>query len=178
MGTIVKHARIKGRSLRDAFSQLQREDEEESGNNIYSGGWNNCQGLREVSKEEFDRRSKNEDVSKHESGIAYCVKKPISNTNKVKTEVQNFPVQGVRKWITKYVIYQVTWEPVEKGSYTTQTEAIKKARELCEKNPDNRYDILIEKRLEKGSQKCATITYKKSTKEADGVWEIMGAMSY
>lgn len=177
MGSITKHTIIRGRSLKEAFSKLQRDDEEENGNDIYSGSWSNCQGLILVSKAEFDRRAKHEDVSKHEAGIAKCLKEPVGNTNKIKTEVQNFPVKGTRKWITKYVIYNA-WEANEKGAYLTQTEAITKARALCEKNPDKRYDVVIEKQLENGSQKCATITYKKSTKEADGEWEIMGAMSY
>ena len=39
MGTIVKQRRITGRSLKEAFRELQDDDRDELGNDSYSGGW-------------------------------------------------------------------------------------------------------------------------------------------
>ena len=172
MGAIDKEARIYGRTLSAAFKNIQDADEEESGTDIYSGGWNNISGVREVDKKTFD----NYEPSKHEPAVALCIKKPIGNDMKVKTTVTNFPNTGTRKWVTKYQVDDVKWGNVI-ISEDKQADAIKKARALVEKNPDWELEVYIAKELQT-STKVAKINYKKASKERHGVWEIKGCASY
>ncbi len=176
MGTIQRRATISGKTLQEAFQKLQAGDKAEKGDDIYSGGWNNCCGIREVSPEKFDRR---DDINKHEGAIAKCIKKPIGNKNKIKTVVTNFPVKGARKWETKYEATSDTkgWDTII-VSETKQAEAIKKVRDYVGKHPDETIDLHIVKVLKDVDSKVATINYKKSSAERYGVWEIFGAMSY
>jgi hypothetical protein len=178
MGAIQKRARISGRNLETAFQVLMDEAEEEGGNDIYSGGWNNSTGVREVSHKEFDKVDENDNISKHEPAIAKCVRKPIGNKNKIKTVVTNFPVQGARKWETRYQA-EITrpWSQVI-VSETKQAEAIKKARAYVEKNPDVQLTLNIVKVLVGAKPKVAEINYKPTSNEADGEWDVFGCMSY
>ena len=176
MGTISKRAKITGRTLQTAFKKLQDSDREEKGDDIYSGGWNNCSGIREVTPEKFNAIN---EMDKHSGAIAKCVCKPIVNSNKIKTTVTNFPVSGARKWVTKYVaisyMHGYTQQVV---SELKQADAIKKARAFVEKYPDEVLTVEIVKVLEGQKAKVAEISYKKSVTERDGQWEIFGAMSY
>ena len=176
MGAIERQATIEGRDLQSAFLLLQEEDREESGSDIYSGGWNNSTGVREVSKKEYHDYLIN-GVTKHEPAVAWCITKPIENNMKTKTTVTNFPAKGTRKWVTRYEVRHPEWGNViiceEK-----QADAIKKARSLVERNPDLALEVLITKRLASGETKVAEINYKSSSKERDGVWEVNGTMPY
>lgn len=176
MGAIRKQAKISGRTLGEAFKKLQDSDEREIGEDIYSGGWNNCAGIREISASEFDKRLKEENISKFEGAIAKCLKKPVSNDSKIKTSVENFPNKGARKWETRYIAEESKWGR-EVINEVSQTLAIKKARKYVETHPEERLNIIITKQLST-SAKVATISYKKSSKEADGVWEVYGEMNY
>jgi hypothetical protein len=175
MGTIVKREQISGKNLKEAFKALQDDSRDYYGHDIYSGGWNNCVGVKEVSKERFDEVDRTEDISKHENAVAYCVNKPVLNTNKIKTSVTNYPQKGKREWETRYVAtgsggIRVLNKP-------TQKEAIDEARKYVEKHPNESLTISIIKQL-KTSDVVATINYKKSNTEKDGVWEVIGAMPY
>lgn len=172
MGTITKTARISGRTLQEAFSNLQDSCREEYGDDIYNGQWNNCQGIVEVSTKEYDNT---EDITKHQPAIAKCIRKPKPNNNTIKTQVENFPNKGARKWVTMYVAKG------EYGEYIVKEEkqaiAIKKARAYVEKHPDKTINLHIVKMLVGGETRVAKITYKPSKTEAKGEWEIYGAMS-
>lgn len=173
MGAIGKEARIKGRTLEIAFRRLQNEDENEYGHDTYSGGWNNSQGVREVSAKEFE-----EDTNKFEPGFALCVQKPIYNTNTIKTEVNRHPNKEARNWITKYVARPTNGSDTYVGiSEDKLANAITKARVFVEKNPDTPLSIHITKELQ-STTLCADIKYKRSTKERDGIWEIKGTLPY
>lgn len=186
MGTIVKQDRISGPTLEEAFRKLQEEDNYESGHDIYSGSWGNCvNGIKEVSAEEFDRKAQSGDISKHEPAIAKCVQKPIKNPNKIKTEVLRHPNSGTRKWKTVYVAvpddhYSASRYPIINIMEDKQADAITKAREYVEKHPKVSLRIQIGKKLigEGGEELVAEVRYKSSSKERDGIWEIMGGMSY
>ncbi len=177
MGAIQRYATIKGKTLDEAFKELQREDELERGRDCYSGGWNLASNVVEVSSKVFDRRHSDSDITKHEPAIAKCIRKPIRNTNAIKTRVTNYPNKGTRKWVTKYVGYSGFPMPSPVVCEDSQAKAIQKAREYVEKNPNSRVTIDIEKHLE-GKQRVAEIHYKPSSKEADGEWEVFGCMSY
>lgn len=172
MGGIQKEFSITGKSLELAFAKLQENDRDERGSDYYSGGWNNAQGVVEVSKKKFD----NGHPSKHEPVWALCLSKPVGNNMKVKTKVTNYPAKGTRKWITKYEVEH----PVRGNvivSELKQVDAIKKARELVEKNPDWDLSVHLVKKLT-SSSRVADIEYKKSSKEKDGYWEIKGVLPY
>jgi hypothetical protein len=135
-------------------------------------------GMISVSKEYYEKHAN--DVTKHEDAIAYCRVKPIGNDNKVKTEVIRYPNHGARKWVTRYVAkprYSDTKQHIEAE---TLQECIAKARAYVDKNPEERLDIIITKKLlgKEDSNLCAEIKYKPSSKERDGEWDIAGAMSW
>ena len=173
MGGIRKEANIKGRTLAEAFEKLQDSDKEELGNDYYNGGWNNASGIKEVSRDEFE----NGNPYKHEDVWALCTRKPVENNMKVKTTVTNFPAKGTRKWVTKYVVDDPRWGGCI-VSELKQSDAIKKARNLVEKNPSWRLDVYITKELEAQDSKVAKINYKKSSKEKDGNWYIKALLPY
>lgn len=172
MGAIHKKNSIQGRDLRTAFKELQDSDREELGHDYYSGGWNNAQGIVEVSKKKFDSG----EPSKHEPAWAWCTHKPVGNDMKIKTKVINYPAKGTRKWVTKYEVEH----PIHGNvivSELKQGDAIKKARKLVEKNPDWDLSVHLVKKLT-SSSRVADIEYKKSSKERDGVWEVSGVLPY
>ena len=173
MGAIHKEDRITGRTLTEAFKYLQDSDREELGNDYYNGGWNNAQGIIEVSKAKFDSG----EPSKHEAAWALCTRKPVENNMKTKTTVTNFPAKGARKWVTMYEATDRRYMNVY-ASEEKQTLAIKKARVIVEKNPDLVLDIHIVKKLINSSTKVADIKYKKSSTEKDGSWDIKGYLPF
>lgn len=172
MGAISKEDSIQGRTLAIAFKELQDSDREELGNDSYSGGWNNAQGVIEVSKKKFDSG----EPDKHEPAWALCTHKPVGNNMKVKTKVINYPVKGTRVWLTKYQVQHPDTGSVI-VSLNKQADAIKKARELVEENPGWRLSVVISKRLT-SSSRVADVEYKKSSKERDGKWEVKGCLAY
>ena len=172
MGAISKEDSIEGRDLATAFKELQDNDRDELGNDYYSGGWNNSQGIVEVSQSKFESG----DPSKHEPAWAWCTHKPVENNMKIKTKVINYPAKGTRKWVTKYEVEH----PVHGNliiSETKQADAISKARKLVEKNPDWDLSVFISKVLSSDAR-VADIEYKKSSKERSGRWEIKGTLPY
>jgi len=172
MGGIHQEASINGKSLQLAFAKLQEEDRDEYGSDYYSGGWNNAQGVVDVSRTKFNSGV----PSKHEPVWALCISKPVKNTMKVKTKVTNYPAKGTRQWVTRYQVEH----PVHGNvivSELKQADAIKKARELVEQNPDWDLSVFISKRLTSDSR-VADIEYKKSSKEKDGHWKIKGVLPY
>lgn len=173
MGAIQKEDTITGRDLKTAFKRLQDLDREELGSDSYNGGWNNAQGVTEVSKEKFD----NYEPEKWEEAWAYCVQKPIGNDMKTKTTVTNYPAKGTRKWVTKYMVDDPRWQGTIIEEYK-QADAIKKARALVEKNPEWKLKVYIAKVLEQHQPLVAEISYKKSSKERDGRWEVKGTLPY
>ena len=178
MGAIDKEARIRGNSLGVAFQELQDEDREENGTDTYSGGWNNSDGVREVSASEF-KNTDIADMDKWGNAIAVCIKKPIKNSNKVKTKVKAFPNVGARVWETIYVVRLNSFKESFTGlSDKSQTQAIKKARAYVEKHPETSAYIEITKVLTKGVSKVAEIEYKKSNNERGGIWDIKGVVPY
>jgi hypothetical protein len=174
MGAITKEDTITGRDLKTAFKKLQDSDREELGNDYYNGSWHNAQGVVEVSRSKFYG---DDEPSKHEPAWVLCTQKPIGNDMKTKTTVTNFPANGTRKWVTKYEVTHPEWGNVV-VSELKQGDAIKKARELVEKNPDWELTVTINKRITKQPNKVAEINYKKSSKEKDGRWEIKGCLAY
>jgi hypothetical protein len=73
----------------------------------------------------------------------YCVEQPITNKNKVKSQVDVTPQKGTRKWETVYKAV-TTWDQREVARDKSQTVCIKKARAFVEANPDVSLKVIEE----------------------------------
>ena len=181
MGAISIEVTGYGRDIREAFSNAQEEAEEQYGNDSYNGAINNCSLIGDYTSK---RPTMHPDelaelilskTNKREV-IGYCLQQPKLNENKIKTQVQNFPQEGARKWVTIYKA--VDWYGKEVVRDKTQTGCIKKARAYVEKHTNTRLDIIICKELETGNSKCATISYKPAAGERLGKYLFIGMASY
>jgi hypothetical protein len=101
------------------------------------------------------------------------IQQPVSNKNKVKSQVDVTPQKGTRKWETVYKAV-TSWEQEEIARDKSQTVCIKKARAYVEANPDASVKVIIAKVLTEGITQCATVTYKKSTTEKLGLYKFVG----
>lgn len=172
-----------GKDVKSAYSRAVENAEEEYGHQEgYSGQINSSSGYRDVTRE-FKASGKSmaqfmndamDKLSKHQGAQAICIQEPISNSNKIKTQVDHIVTPGTKKWILKYVVY--SWDN-KIGAFNTKGEAVKKAREYTEKNQTST-SIVMEKHLEKGSLTVAKVTYKKASNERDGKWVFFGWASY
>ena len=68
----------------------------------------------------------------------------------------------------------ITWDQREIARDKSQTVCIKKARTYVESNPEVNVKVIIAKELIEGNSQCATITYKKATKEKLGLYKFIG----
>ena len=126
-----------------------------------------------MSKSKFDSG----EPSKFEPAWAWCTNRPIGNNMKTKTTVTNYPIKETRKWVTVYEARDRRYMNVY-VSEEKQTLAIKKARQIVEKDPTLNLEIHIVKKLINSNTKVAEINYKKSSKERDGRWEVKGCLPY
>ena len=102
---------------------------------------------------------------------AICVRQPVGNKNKTKSQVEHVVTPGTKKWVLKYVVYDDGLRMIT--SCDTKGEAVTKARAYTEKHQSSTY-ICMEKSLDKGNKTVARITYKKSPTERDGEWIFFG----
>ena len=103
--------------------------------------------------------------------LAICVKQPVGNKNKTKSQVEHIVTPGTKKWVLKYVAYNYHGHKLE--SFATKGDAIVFARLRVQKTQEV-ITIKMEKVLEKGSPNVAIVTYKKSPTERDGEWIFFG----
>lgn len=167
MGAETRYAKAKGISLKQAWEDLVEEDVYDRGHEYYGGNFGTCDFPRLVKKFSDDLRKGEVE--------AICIKEPIPNTNKIKTEVENFPCKTTREWITEY--YGVTWiDRKEVCLDESQVKCIEKARAYVEKNPFEGVEIHIRKKLKNLPTKVAKIKYKKSTTEQLGEWKFFAVV--
>jgi hypothetical protein len=103
--------------------------------------------------------------------VGICVQEPVLNKNKIKTVVKNEVQKGTRKWQLMYVVYD--YNSVKSiASYSTKTDAIKKAREYTE-STQRTTTINVEK-CSPTPSRVAKIEYKRSDKEAPGEYVFFG----
>ena len=102
---------------------------------------------------------------------AICLRQPVGNKNKTKSQVEHVVTPGTKKWVLKYVVYDDGLRMIT--SCDTKGEAVTKARAYTEKHQSSTY-ICMEKSLDKGNKTVARITYKKSPTERDGEWIFFG----
>lgn len=167
----------RGRSAKDVFTRLQDAAQREYGDDCYNGTISTVPGFRDItnewktSKKTLDAfvHIKLENANKYDC-FAICTHQPVTNNNKIKSQVEHIVTPGTKKWVLKYVVYDFD---NQLGSYLTKGDAVKAARAHTEKT-FKRTTISMEKKLEKGSSEVAKITYKKSSEEKDGQWVFFG----
>jgi hypothetical protein len=163
----------RGKSAKDVFTKLQDAAEREYGYDSYNGTISTVPGFRDLtnewktSKKDVDRfiRERFENANKYDC-FAICTRQPVTNSNKIKSQVEHHVTPGTKKWVLKYVVYDFD---NQLGSYLTKGDAVKAARAHTEKT-FKRTTISMEKKLEKGNAQVATINYKSSSEEKDGHW--------
>jgi hypothetical protein len=177
MGACQFENRGRGKSAQDVFTRLVENAEREYGDDPYNGTISTVSGFRDIT-EEYKRSSKDiqrfindkfENANKRDC-FAICTHPPVANKNKTKTQVEHIVTPGTKKWVLRYVVYTLGNYV---GGYATKGEAVKAARVHTEKYFVTTA-IHIEKKLEKGSNQVAKISYKKSTTEKDGEWIFFG----
>ena len=182
MGACQFKTRYGGKTAQEAYNKACLEAEYEYGTQDgYNGTISTTDGFRDET--EAYKKSKFGDVSAYirnrfdshtmnkRDCSAICVRQPVGNTNKIKSQVEHIVTPGTKKWILKYFVYAKYDTFI--GAYLTKGEAVTKARAHTEKTQEPTY-ITMEKVLDKANKTVAKITYKKSTNERDGEWIFFG----
>ena len=168
---------IKASSMRNGYNELKENAIEEYGNDLYNGTistTNECIDVTDKwksSKKELHAfiETMLEDCPKR-TCYSVCKTSPVTNSLKIKSVVENVVQKGTTKWILKYLVETYSRSI---GSYSTKTEAIKKAREYTEKTTEPT-KIVMQKVREKGNAIVARISYKKDSKESLGTYYYFG----
>jgi len=172
----------RGKSARDVFTRLQQEAQREYGDDCYNGTISTVPGFNDLTSE-WERSKRDLDgfiadrldrANKYDC-FSICVRKPVENKNKTKTQVEHIVTPGTKKWVLLYCVYEA-WSNRFVASFNNKGDAVKRARELAEKNMAEVH-VKMEKKLDKGTPLTAKITYKKSTTEKDGEWVFFGYAS-
>jgi hypothetical protein len=172
----------RGKSVKEAYNRAVEDAEDEYGHQEgYSGAINSTPGYTDVTaKFKASKKSlakyieeRMEVLTKHQGAEAICIEEPVTNNNKIKSQVVHIVEKGTKKWVLKYVVY---WAGGKVSSHNTKGDAVKAARAYTEKNMGTTV-IHMEKVLEKGKTEVARINYKKATNEKDGRWIFYGEAS-
>jgi hypothetical protein len=179
MGATWFETRHSGKTLQNAYKSACDMAEDEYGHQEgYNGTISTTHGVRDVTenynKSKFDSieqyiHSQLEVLGKRDCH-AICIRKPIENKNKTKSQVEHIVTPGTKKWILKYTVRHGDRFI---GSWNTKGDAVKDARRYTENN-QVATTIEMEKVLDKGSNRVAIIKYKKATTERDGEWIFFG----
>ena len=183
MGATWFETRHSGKTLQNAYKSACDMAEGEYGHQEgYNGTISTTHGVRDVTenynKSKFDSveqyiRSQVEVLGKRDCH-AICIRKPIENKNKTKSQVEHIFTPGTKQWILKYEVegyYDNDGNVI--ASCTTKGDAVKAARAFTEKHQITTR-ILMRKHLIKASPTVAKITYKKAPTERDGEWIFFG----
>ena len=181
MGACQFKMRSTGKTVEEAYRRACEIAEDEYGHQDgYNGTISTTHSFRDET--EAYNKSKLNDVSAYIYGrfdshsmnkrdcLAICVKQPIANKNKTKSQVEHVVTPGTKKWVLRYVVKH---NDHFIGAWTTKGDAVKDARRYTERNQVTT-TIAMDKFLEKGDNKVAKITYKKATNERDGEWIFFG----
>jgi hypothetical protein len=181
MGACQFKERSTGKTAEEAYKRICEIAENEYGHQDgYNGTISTTHSFRDET--ELYNKSKFNDVyayihNRFDSHVmnkrdcsAICVRQPVGNKNKTKSQVEHIVTPGTKKWVLKYVVQRGDHVI---GSWNTKGDAVKDARKYTEKHqvPTT---ILMKKFLEKGDNLVAKITYKKATNERDGEWVFFG----
>ena len=182
MGACQFKVRSTGKTAEEAYKRACDYAEQEYGTQDgYNGTISTTHGFRDET--EAYNKSKFNDVSAYiynrfdshsmskRDCSAICLRQPVGNKNKTKSQVEHVVTPGTKKWVLKYVVYDDGLRMIT--SCDTKGEAVTKARAYTEKHQSSTY-ICMEKSLDKGNKTVARITYKKSPTERDGEWIFFG----
>jgi hypothetical protein len=103
---------------------------------------------------------------------AICIRKPVGNKNKTKSQVEHVVTPGTKQWVLKYEV-ENRFEDRVIASCMTKGDAVKMARAYTEKNQHST-KIIMRKVLIKSNPVVAKVTYKKAPNEMDGEWVFFG----
>jgi len=180
MGACQFEVTSRGKTAEEAYTKACERAEDEYGHQDgYNGTISTTHGFRDETeaygKSKFDDtyayiRNRFETMNKYDCS-AICVRQPVPNKNKTKSQVEHIVTPGTKKWILKYFVYSGYDTFI--GAYLTKGEAVTKARSHTEKTIESTY-ITMEKVLDKSNKTVAKITYKKSPTERDGEWIFFG----
>ena len=192
MGACQFKVRSTGKTVEEAYKSACYEAEVEYGHQEgYNGTISTTHGFRDETeaykKSKFFNTSGglSDDVSAYIYGrfdshsmnkrdcSAICVKQPIANKNKTKSQVEHIVTPGTKKWVLKYEVEGYYDNDHIIASCMTKGDAVKAARAYTEKNQVTT-KIVMRKVLIKSSPVVAKITYKKATNERDGEWIFFG----
>jgi hypothetical protein len=170
----------RGKSAKEAYQNAVDDAEHEYGHQQgYSGAINATPGFRDVTKEYKAAKlplynyieKRLEELTKFQGAECICLEEPVTNDNKIKTQVEHIVTPGTKKWVLMYVVY-FSGERVM--SAPTKGEAVKLARQYSEKNQCTTM-IKMERVLEKKDHALvAKISYKKSSNEKEGKYVFFG----
>ena len=170
----------RGKSAKEAYNRAVEIAEDEYGHQQgYSGAINATPGFREVTKEyKASRKDLNkyinermDQLTKFQGAECICIKEPITNTNKIKTQVEHVVEKGTKKWVLKYVAQSNSIGVIK--TCNTKGDAVKAARAYTEETGNSSY-VEMQKVLDNGNTITAKITYKKATNEREGEYIFYG----
>ena len=183
MGAIDIEVTMRGSSLKDAFNKAQAIAREENGTDYYNGTIYNCELIGDKTSGYKEAKDKSKFIQDLQSRVnkgecvGVCIKEPKPNINKVKSVVERIPQKGKRIYKAFYVVYERMGEEKEVSKCVTQKLAIINAREYTEKNAIST-SIYFERKLIQGNSLCATIKYKPSKTESEGLYTFIGVSPY
>ena len=179
MGACQFENRGRGKSAKDVFTRLQENAEREYGEDIYNGTISTVPGFRDITNEWKNSKKdlnkfideKMDNANKYDC-FCICTHQPVTNNNKIKTQVKHIVEKGTKKWVLRYVVHDRFGDKCI-GEFVTKGDAVKAARKYTE-STFRSSEITMVRMLEKGSAVVAKIEYKKSTTEKDGEWVFFG----
>lgn len=178
MGAELIYRTARGKDIKDAFKRACEEDQDYFGHQEgYSGGIHTCWLQKDVTsmlktKTQAQVEEYIADNANKRDAWGFCIDQPVTNKNKVKSQVDVTPQKGTRKWETIYKAV-TTWDEREVARDKSQTNCIKKARAYVEANPDVSLKVIIAKELVEGNSQCATVNYKKAKDEKLGLYRFV-----
>jgi hypothetical protein len=170
----------RGKSVKEAYNNAVEDANDEYGHQQgYSGEINSSEGYSDVTaKFKASKKSLNEYINerldvltKFEGAEAICIEQPVTNNNKIKSQVEHVVEKGTKKWVLKFYA-QSNYKGLI-GKFNTKGDAVKAARKYTEETGNSTY-VEMRKDLEKGNTITAKISYKKATNEKDGRWVFYG----
>jgi len=168
----------RGKDRSDAFKQAYDDAQEEHGHQEGYSGAINCTSLAGDKTADYKKSglSINKYIDKEleschkRNCYSICVKEPVINKSKIKSQVEHIINKGTAKWILEYSVYEYD-QPIK--SFFKKGLAVSCARAHTEKT-GRRTSVVMEKHLESGSHTVAMISYKQSKNEAPGEWVFFG----
>ena len=181
MGACQFRVRSTGKTIQEAYYRACEVAVEEYGHQDgYNGTISTTHEFRDeteaYNKSKFDDvsayiRNRFENMNKRDCS-AICVRKPIANKNKTKTQVEHVVTPGTKKWVLKYEVEEHYGDGKVLASCPQKGDAVKMARAYTEKTGNT--TIVAMRKLLLGPNLTAKITYKKATNERDGEWVFFG----